>query len=222
MPEIDKYQAGEPRTPADVEEGMVISADTHRRQRIPPGQTRTRKWPVLQYGRIPKLDPARWQLEVFGLVDRPYRVNWDEFRELPRVKVFSDFHCVTRWSRLGNVWEGVSTREILDRAGMQPAARYVILHGYDDGWTTNLPLSDFLAPDALIADTHDGEFLSADHGGPVRAIVPLLYAWKSAKWLAGIELSEHDRPGLWEQNGYHNHGDPWVTNNRHPDGERFQ
>ncbi len=222
MSNVEKYQPGEPPRASEMEPGAIISADTHRAERIPPGQTRTRKWPVLQYGRVPQIAPEAWHLEITGLVARPYRLNWEEFRELPRVKVFADFHCVTRWSRLGNVWEGVSTRILLERAGAQPTAQYVILHGYDDGWTTNLPLADFFSEDALVADTHDGELLSADHGGPVRAIVPLLYAWKSAKWLKEIELVERDRPGTWEQLGYHNHGDPWVVSDINPDGERFQ
>jgi DMSO/TMAO reductase YedYZ molybdopterin-dependent catalytic subunit len=126
------------------------------------------------------------------------------------VKVFADFHCVTHWSRLDNIWEGVSTRELLARAGgALPNARFVMAHGYDHGWTTNLPLDDFLAEDALVAISHDGEPLTLEHGGPARLIVPQLYAWKSAKWLAGIELIERDRPGFWERNGYHMHGDPW-------------
>jgi DMSO/TMAO reductase YedYZ molybdopterin-dependent catalytic subunit len=98
----------------------------------------------------------------------------------------------------------------------------VVLHAYDHGWTTNLPLADFLAPDALIADLHDGAPIAADHGGPVRAIVPLLYAWKSAKWLRGIEFRATNQPGYWERGGYHNHGDPWVVSETHPDGERFR
>ncbi|HVX67155.1 MAG TPA: molybdopterin-dependent oxidoreductase, partial [Bryobacteraceae bacterium] len=121
-----------------------------------------------------------------------------------------DFHCVTRWSRLGNVWEGVSTHTLLELAGgALPAARFVLAYGYDRGWTTNLPIEDFLAEDALVAFTHDGEPLSLEHGGPARLIVPRLYAWKSAKWLKDIELMESDRPGFWERNGYHMRGDPW-------------
>jgi DMSO/TMAO reductase YedYZ molybdopterin-dependent catalytic subunit len=127
------------------------------------------------------------------------------------VKVFADFHCVTRWSRLGNLWEGVSTRELVERAGRaQPQAQYVTVYGRDRGWTTNLPLQDFLADDALVAFLHDGEAISPEHGGPARLIVPRLYAWKSAKWVAGVELTEKDRPGFWEANGYHMRGDPWT------------
>uniref|UniRef100_A0A7C4LKR4 Sulfite oxidase-like oxidoreductase n=1 Tax=Schlesneria paludicola TaxID=360056 RepID=A0A7C4LKR4_9PLAN len=208
--EPEKYQAGDPPGPQSCPPDAIISPDTLRSQRIPPGQTRTRKWPVLQYGRIPEIPPERWALEVRGLVERPLRFTWDEFRRLPRVKVFADFHCVTRWSRLGNLWEGVAARTLMELAGVQPEARYVIAGGYDDGWTTNMPLADFAQPDVLAADTHDGEPLSFEHGGPVRLMVPRLYAWKSAKWLKSLIFLDHDEPGLWEQAGYHNHGDPWT------------
>jgi len=125
--------------------------------------------------------------------------------------VFSDFHCVTAWSRLGNLWEGPSTRDLLAMAGgAKPEARFVLVHGHDRGWTTNLPLEDFLAEDALVAILHDGEALSLEHGGPARLIVPRLYAWKSAKWIAGVELLAEDRAGFWEANGYHMRGDPWT------------
>ena len=216
-----KYQSGEAPLPSLHGAGVIISSDTLRDNRIPPGQSRTRKWPVLDATGTPAV-PEPWKLEVFGLVDQPLTYTLDEFRQLPRVKVFADFHCVTRWSRLGNLWEGVSTRYLFDAAKVRPEAKYVLLHAYDNGWTTNLPLEDFLAPDALITDLHDGESLSADHGGPVRAMVPLLYAWKSAKWLKAIEFSEEDKLGFWERGGYHSHGDPWVVDDTHVDGERFQ
>jgi len=206
----EKYQPGPPQTPADVGPGLIISSDTRRSNRIPPGQSRTRKWPVLHYGYVPSVPLDKWKLHVFGLVERPLDFTWAEFQALPRVKVFSDFHCVTRWSRLGNVWEGASTREILSRAGVQSEAKYVVAYGYDSGWTTNLPLADFASEDALFADTHDGEPISADHGGPLRLVVPLLYAWKSAKWLKAVEFVAEDQPGYWERGGYHNHGDPWT------------
>ena len=205
-----KYQAGAPRTPDDIEPGVIISPDTHRENRIPPGQSRTRKWPVLHYAHVPEVPLERWRFEVLGLVEHPLSFTWAEFQALPRVKVFSDFHCVTRWSRLGNVWEGVAVRELLGRAGVQPAAKFVVAKGYDSGWTTNLPLDEFLAEDALFADLHDGQPIDADHGGPLRLVVPQLYAWKSAKWIRSVELVAEDRPGFWEQNGYHNHGNPWT------------
>lgn len=209
MSDDPKYQAGNPLTPAGLEPSIIISPDTLRSERIPPGQSRTRKWPVLDAFGSPQVDPAGWKLRISGLVERPVELTLEEFQSLPRVKVFSDFHCVTRWSRLGNIWEGVSTQELLRRAGVDPRARFVICHACDHGWTTNLPLAEFLADDALLADTHDGQPISLDHGGPVRGIVPRLYAWKSAKWVCGIELVEHDRAGYWERGGYHMRGDPW-------------
>jgi len=191
-------------------EDAIISPDTQRERRLPPGQSRTQKWPVLDAGGPPVIDLSRWKLRIGGLVASPVEWNWEEFRKLPRVKVFSDFHCVTRWSRLDNLWEGVSTRELMERAGgPRPEARYVMVHAYDGGWTTNLPLEAFLAEDSLVALAHDGEPLSLEHGGPARLLVPRLYAWKSAKWIAGIELLDRDRAGFWEKNGYHMRGDPW-------------
>jgi DMSO/TMAO reductase YedYZ molybdopterin-dependent catalytic subunit len=205
-----KYQSGNPLTPADMPPGVIISPDTRRERRIPPGQARTRKWPVLHYGSVPQVPTETWRLEISGLVERPLAFTWSEFRALPRVRVFADFHCVTRWSRLGNVWEGVSTREIMNRAGVRPEVRFALPLGYDGGWTTNLPLEYFLTADALFADIHDGQPLDPDHGGPVRLIVPQLYAWKSAKWIKGVELSANDKSGYWEQGGYHDRGDPWT------------
>jgi DMSO/TMAO reductase YedYZ molybdopterin-dependent catalytic subunit len=192
--------------PADV----IVSPDTQRPIRIPPGQSRTTKWPVLDAGGTPAMDLGRWKLFLRGLVNQPVQFTWAEFQQLPRVKIFADFHCVTRWSRLGNLWEGVATRELVSRAGgLSPDAKYVLAHGSDEGWSTNLPVGDFLAEDSLVALSHDGEPLSPEHGGPARLIVPQLYAWKSAKWLAGLEFLSSDRAGFWERNGYHMHGDPW-------------
>jgi DMSO/TMAO reductase YedYZ molybdopterin-dependent catalytic subunit len=196
--------------PANVAEGVIISPDTRRENRVPPGQSRTKKWPVLDAGGAPSIQLAKWKFRMEGLVAKPVEWNWEEFQKLPRTKVFSDFHCVTRWSRLGNLWEGVSTQALVELAGgLLPEAKFVTAHGYDSGWTTNLPLADFLSPDALVAILHDGEPLSEEHGGPARLIVPQLYAWKSAKWLATIEFREKDKAGFWERNGYHMHGDPW-------------
>ena len=208
--EDPKYQSGEPARPEDISADLIISPDTRRENRIPPGQSRTRKWPVLDAFGPPLVDLANWQLQIFGLVETPLTLTLDQFQALPRVKVFSDFHCVTKWSRLGNVWEGVATRALLALAGVQPQAQYVVCHGYDNGWTTNLSLSDFLQEDCLLADTHDGQPIPPDHGGPVRGLVPQLYAWKSAKWISGLELVEHDRAGYWEEGGYHMHGNPWT------------
>jgi DMSO/TMAO reductase YedYZ molybdopterin-dependent catalytic subunit len=207
---MSKDQPNEIPVPGDAPLGSIISPDTFRPQRIPPGQSRTRKWPVLDAGGPPRLDLDAWRLGVRGMVAEPVEWTWREFTQLPRVRVFADFHCVTRWSRLGNVWEGVSTREIMARAGgPRPVAAFVLAHGYDEGYSTNVPLADFLAEDSLVAIAHDGEPLSPDHGGPARLIVPQLYAWKSAKWLESIELLQGDQAGFWESCGYHMHGDPW-------------
>jgi DMSO/TMAO reductase YedYZ molybdopterin-dependent catalytic subunit len=205
-----KDQAEEVPSPEGLPADVIVSPDVRRSNRIPPGQSRTRKWPVLDASGAPDVGTSAWQFHTAGLVAKPVSWNWEEFLELPRVKVFSDFHCVTRWSRLGNLWEGVSTRELVRRAGgADGSARFVMIQGYDRGWTTNLPLADFLAEDALVAILHDGQPITPEHGGPARLIVPRLYAWKSAKWVAGVELMAEDRPGFWEANGYHMRGDPW-------------
>jgi DMSO/TMAO reductase YedYZ molybdopterin-dependent catalytic subunit len=205
-----KTQRVDALRPEDAPAGAIISPDTLRENRIPPGQSRTLKWPVLDAFGPPSIDLTSWKLSLFGLVNQPVEWNWEQFQTLPRVKVFSDFHCVTRWSRLGNVWEGPSTRHLVELAGgLQPEAAFVIAYGYDGGWTTNLPVAEFLADDALVAFTHDDEPISAEHGGPARLIVPRLYAWKSAKWIAGLEFLDQDKAGFWERNGYHMNGDPW-------------
>ncbi len=195
----------------------VISPDTLRgggepAARIPPGQTLTKKWPVLHYGPVPGIDPRNWSLRIFGLVEREVTLSFDEFNALPRVRVKCDIHCVTHWSRLNNVFEGVSVRTLLELAQPLPGAHYVIQHARSapgSDWTTNVSLEEFAAEDCLLATHHDGAPLAAEHGGPVRAVIPRLYFWKSAKWISGIELTAEDRPGFWEVNGYHMHGDPW-------------
>lgn len=176
--------------------------------RLPPGQSLTLKWPVLHYGSVPRFDPERWDFVVSGLVENPVRWNWKEFNSLPTVTTHSDFHCVTRWSRFDNDWKGVSFREVLGRVKPKPDAKYVLVHA-EQGFTANVPLADLDRDNVLFATHHDGEPLSADHGYPLRLIVPHLYAWKSVKWVRGIEFLQQDRPGFWEQNGYHMYGDPF-------------
>jgi len=176
--------------------------------RLPPGQSLTLKWPVLHYGSVPRFDPERWDFRVYGLVEAPVRWSWTEFNALPKVTTHSDLHCVPRWSRFDNDWTGVTFHEALSRAKAKPAARFVLVHA-EQGFTANIPLADLDRDNVLFATHHDGEPLSADHGYPLRLIVPHLYAWKSVKWVRGIEVLDHDQPGFWEQNGYHMYGDPW-------------
>lgn len=177
--------------------------------RLPPGQYLTKKWPVLSYERTPKFDPTTWRFTVKGLVEEPFELTWEQFLALPRVTLTADFHCVTTWSRYDNTWEGVSIRTILERARPQSEARFVSVHSWT-GYTTNLPLESLADDDVLIAIKHDGKDLEPEHGGPVRLIVPKLYAYKSAKWLDGLEFLAKDKPGFWEVRGYHNRADPWT------------
>jgi DMSO/TMAO reductase YedYZ molybdopterin-dependent catalytic subunit len=183
-------------------------ADPALADRIPPGQTLTTKWPVLTYGLTPRLDLARWTFRCFGLVEEEVRWTWEEFLRLPRVRLVSDVHCVTRWSKLDNEWEGVSIREILGRVRLKPGVRYVLVHA-DPDYTTNVALDDLAQDDVLLALTHNGRDLEPDHGGPCRLVVPRLYFWKSAKWLRAFEFLDVNPPGFWEQNGYHMRADPW-------------
>ncbi len=178
--------------------------------RVPPGQVLTRKWPVLHHGEVPRMDPATWDFQVYGEVEEELRFRWDEWQTLPTGERTGDVHCVTHWSRLDNRWRGVPVREILRRARPKPTARFVLLRA-SGGWTTNLPLADFDRDENLFATHHDGEPLSPEHGGPLRAVIPHLYFWKSAKWVRAVELLAEDRPGFWEINGYHMHGDPWKS-----------
>jgi len=177
--------------------------------RLPPGQVLTTKWPVLHYGLVPEVDTATWTFEVSGLVDTPVSIPWEELLALPRTTVRCDIHCVTTWSRFDNTFEGVAVRTLLERAGVRSDAQFCLVHAEQD-FSTNLPLGDLDRPDNLIALRHDGEWLTPEHGGPARLLVPHLYFWKSAKWVRGFELLEHDIPGFWEQNGYHMRGDPWT------------
>lgn len=176
--------------------------------RMPPGQSLTQKFPVLHYGAVPPFDPATWDLRVFGEVAREMRWTWDEFLALPTVTLKTDIHCVTRWSMFDTVWEGVRFRDFVELFGLKPEARFVIAHCEND-YTTNLPLEVMLEDDVLLAYKFNGEFLTPDHGFPLRTLVPQRYFWKSAKWLRALEFTREDRPGFWEQAGYHNEGDPW-------------
>ncbi|MGB7472183.1 MAG: sulfite oxidase-like oxidoreductase, partial [Candidatus Acidiferrum sp.] len=164
--------------------------------------------PVLHYGGVPHFDAAKWDFQISGEVEEAKRLTWDEFRALPQSETASDFHCVTRWSRLDNRWKGVLFTDVLKLVQPKPEAKFALILA-EEGYTANVPLADLLRPNVLFAFEHDGEPLAAEHGGPLRLIVPHLYAWKSVKWVRGFMLLDHDRLGFWERNGYHAYGDPW-------------
>jgi DMSO/TMAO reductase YedYZ molybdopterin-dependent catalytic subunit len=176
--------------------------------RLPPGQYLTEKWPVLQYGGVPHVELGAWKLTIEGLVQTPREVTYQEFKQLPRHTVKADVHCVTRWSMLDSTWTGVPVAEIMKLIELKPEATHVMVHA-ERGYTTNLSLDDFLRDENMLVDTRNDEPITAEHGWPLRLFVPHLYFWKSAKWLRGFELMAGDRPGFWEQYGYHMHGDPW-------------
>ena len=178
------------------------------RHRIPPGQTETKKWPVLHYGEVPRYAHGQWDFRCFGLVAEEKRWSLAELKALPQVEITRDIHCVTTWSRLDTTFRGVRVRDLLAGLALRPEAQYALVHA-DPGYTTNLPLSDLMADDVLLATHEGGQPLSDEHGGPVRLVVPALYFWKSAKWVRGIELTDIDVPGFWERAGYHMRGDPW-------------
>ena len=181
--------------------------------RLPPGQSASIKWPVLHEGAPPRFDPATWDFKAGGVVENPLVLSWAEMTALPRVEVTTDFHCVTKWSTFDNRWEGVAVREILRRARPKPEARYVMAVGHMNekryGYSTNLPLADLDREDVLLAMKRNGEDLDDEHGGPMRLVVPHLYAWKSCKWIRGLIFMDEDKAGYWENLGYHMRGDPF-------------
>ncbi len=176
--------------------------------RVPPGQYLTEKWPVLHYGPVPSFDPKRWDFRVWGRVENELRWSWDEFQALEQRVVQADMHCVTTWSRLDQKWEGIPFATILELAKPLPDAAFVISH-CEHGFTANVPIDAVRDDNVLVALRANGEPLTPEHGYPARLVIPKLYAWKSAKWLRGIEFRTTDAPGFWERNGYHNVGDPW-------------
>ena len=177
-------------------------------ERLPPGQYATDRWPVLHTGPIPRFDRGSWDFRVFGRVEAPLRFSYDEFMALPQVRVVADMHCVTAWSTFDNAWEGVASGELLRRVTLRPGAAHVLIHA-ENGYTTNIPLEVFAESDVLFAYGHNGKPLAPEHGYPLRLVVPTRYAWKSAKWVRGVEFLEGDRPGFWEVRGYNNNADPW-------------
>jgi DMSO/TMAO reductase YedYZ molybdopterin-dependent catalytic subunit len=174
--------------------------------RLPPGQYLTEKWPVLHAGSVPEVDLAAWDLKVFGEVERPLSLSWEQLLALPSREVTVDIHCVTRWSRFDTAFKGVPWSEIAKLVSPRPSARFVVAHA-EQGFTANVPLAAIEDERALIAYEADGEPLTPEHGWPVRLVVPSRYFWKSAKWLRGLELLDHDEPGFWERYGYHSDAD---------------
>jgi DMSO/TMAO reductase YedYZ molybdopterin-dependent catalytic subunit len=176
--------------------------------RLPPGQYLTEKWPVLHAGSVPQTDLATWDFKVFGEVDEPVTLTYEELTALPQTDITADIHCVTRWSRFDTSFKGVHWRELKKLVRPKPSARFVLAHA-EQGFTSNLPLEALEEDDALIAWEADGEPLEPEHGWPLRLVVPSRYFWKSAKWLRGLELLAADQPGFWERYGYHNDADYW-------------
>jgi len=191
-------------------EGRLLTGATADpgRDRLPPGQRLVENWPVLDLGVQPEIPLDRWRLTIDGLVEAPTVWRWDDVLAQPEFEDVSDIHCVTSWSRFDNRWRGVSARHLLSVVRPRPEAKHVIFHSYDT-YTTNVALDAFAEEDVLLATHHDGEPIPVEHGGPLRVIMPRWYFWKSAKWVKRIEFVAADRPGFWEERGYHNEGDPW-------------
>lgn len=191
-------------------DGRLLTGETAEpaRARLPPGQRLVKDWPVLDLGVTPGADLGKWRLRIDGLVENAVTWTWADFLAQPQTRITSDIHCVTGWSRFGNGWEGVSAAHILSLACPQASARHVLFHSRD-GYTTNVRLDRFAGGDVLIAHGWEGASLTPEHGGPARVVMPRWYFWKSAKWVRRIEFVAGDRPGFWEERGYHNEGDPW-------------
>jgi DMSO/TMAO reductase YedYZ molybdopterin-dependent catalytic subunit len=192
-------------------EGRLLTGTTAdpARDRLPPGQTLVKDWPVLDLGIQPNVTPQKFRLDIDGAVENRISLSLDEFMALPQAESVSDIHCVTQWSRYDNRWKGVAARTLLDLVRPMPEVRHVVFHSHD-GYTTNVRLDQFDQPDVLLVHEWEGKPITRQHGGPVRVLMPRLYLWKSAKWVRRIQFTISDRPGFWELRGYHNNGDPWA------------
>jgi DMSO/TMAO reductase YedYZ molybdopterin-dependent catalytic subunit len=187
--------------------------------RLPPGQSLTQKFPVLHYGPIARFDPSTWDFRIWGEVENEARWTWTEFNKLPRAKIIMDIHCVTRWSKFDTEWEGVSVKTLIEEGfiKLKPTAKYVVEHA-EYGYTTNLPVEVVLQENFLLATHYDGQPITPDHGYPLRGVIGAIpdrkdlkepYLWKGAKWIRSLQFTTQDRPGFWEQAGYHNEADIW-------------
>ena len=177
--------------------------------RVPAGQSEVKNFPVLDLGILPDVTKETWSLRLYGLVENELNLNWTTFEAMPQVTDTSDFHCVTRWTRLDMDWQGVKMQDLMMQAAPLESAKFVTLHAYD-GYTTNLPLEALLDDDVILAHSVLGYPLTTAHGGPARLVVPKRYAWKGAKWIKAIEFHAEDKLGFWEVRGYHNDADPWL------------
>ncbi|MGF1498732.1 MAG: sulfite oxidase-like oxidoreductase [Elainellaceae cyanobacterium] len=178
------------------------------RDRVPPGQHLAKGFPVLTYGQTPSVDTQNWELKVWGLA-QPRSFSWEDMMNLPQSQFTADFHCVTTWSKLDVQWTGIKVTDLMAQIELDADAAHVMLHCYG-GYTTNLALDDFNREENFFAHTLFGDPLPAEHGGPMRLVVPHLYAWKSAKWINGLEFLNQEELGFWERNGYHRRGEPWA------------
>lgn len=206
----ERFQRETAATPSlsDDEPEGTGPRNRHGMPQLPPDQYETKKWPVLDLGIKPSVSRERWKLVVDGAVTAPRTLTWADLEQFEQVEDVSDFHCVTKWSRMNMAWRGVRLADVLAAAQPQPTARFVMCHGHD-GYTTNLPLAEAVKPDVLLVHTFDGAPLEVEHGGPCRVITPQLYAWKGAKWVSRLEVLEDDRLGFWEERGYSNTAYPW-------------
>ncbi|WP_353932075.1 sulfite oxidase-like oxidoreductase [Okeanomitos corallinicola TIOX110] len=177
-------------------------------EKVPPGQHLAKGFPVLTYGETPQVSIENWEFKVWGLV-KPAIFKWSDFLALPQHEFTADFHCVTHWSKLDVKWTGIKVTDFMSLLEVEPKAAHIMQHCYG-GYTTNIELNDFLKPENFFAIKLFGEPLSAEHGGPIRLVIPHLYAWKSAKWINGLEFLETEKLGFWEENGYHRRGEPWA------------
>jgi len=194
------------RSSTDDDAGSINAA---RRDRIPPGQRLVDRLPVLHAGSVMHIPTSSWTLTISGLVTTKRTISWDELLAAPAIDQVCDLHCVTGWTLLDTRWRGVRVSDLVQTEDLLPSARHVVIHA-TGGWTTNLPLEELFREDVLVAHEYEGRPLPAEHGGPVRLLVPRLYFWKSAKWLSGLEFTAEEQLGYWESRGYHALGDPWL------------
>jgi DMSO/TMAO reductase YedYZ molybdopterin-dependent catalytic subunit len=206
----ERFEARMRATPSIADTSPLGSGpqNRHGMPKLPAGQTRTEKWPVLDLGILPEITRETFRLTVDGAVEHPLKLDFAGLLELEQIEDTSDFHCVTTWSRMDLVWKGVRVADLLALAGLLPEATALMCHA-SDGYTTNVRLEEALKPDVLVAYQVDGKPLAPEHGGPVRMITPQLYAWKGAKWIRRIEVLREDRPGFWEERGYSMTALPW-------------